>query len=128
MSRPAEHYVHGPGVLVPARVAHALDTHLATLRNRSLNDPDVANVLQALHIAATRWATSARGSQPLPIPEATPRSGLLTTEQAARRLNVSSRQVINLLAGGRLTGELESGRWRITSESLAHHQQMKEAS
>ena len=68
--------------------------------------------IEALELAGARWA-SGRGSAEAVIAETAPDSNSdeITTEEAGRMLNVTTRRVRQLAAEGRLAGRRRAGRW-----------------
>lgn len=122
MTRPAAHYVHDTVVVVPGALAARL-WRVARLDEVRVaangRDPALYELLVAIKQAAMR-ASSEVGSEPVPTSEPRPLSELITTQQAAERLNVTPRQVVKLLATGRLNGERDhDGRsWLIDPASV----------
>ncbi|KTR11068.1 helix-turn-helix domain-containing protein [Curtobacterium citreum] len=142
MARPAEHYVHADFVVVPGRViaylerAARLDDFRIQHRGQ---DPQVDEVLRAMHIAALRWRTAVTAAA-APAPSSvdttahtTPAqpdgesSYGLTTGQAAARLGVGAEAVRKAIREGRLPAEQHDGRWRITPEVIEHYRAARAA-
>ncbi|PZU36281.1 MAG: hypothetical protein DI573_13980 [Microbacterium sp.] len=119
--RPAAHFVHGPGVLVPDGVCRILehDAGLSEFRSRVRGRrPQLDAVLDAIHTAAIRHRRiSDLGNQPLPTSEVAAQSGV-TTEQAAQALNVSTRRVTQLISANELSADYRDGRWVVDTNSL----------
>lgn len=131
--RPPESYIHGvaaPIVIVPARVATWLERYagLNDLRIRARgNDPEVDSVLQALHRAALHWRTTVTGTNQAPAPEEPAQSKWYSTTEAAERLGITDRAVRLAITQKRMGATNLNGRWRITSEDIAHFKAAKAA-
>lgn len=123
--------VHGPGVLVPARVAAWLEKRagLSSLRARARGaDPEVDAVLLALRVAGLAWLTSATGSEVEPEPEVRRESSQwLSTGQAAELLGMTDRGVRLAISEGRLEAEKVADRYRISRSNVEHYRAARAA-
>lgn len=129
--RPPSAYLHGgpiPITVVPARVAAWLERNagLNQLRIESRgNDPEVDNVLVALHTSALTWRTSVVGSDQASEAEELPR--WITVQEAAYRLYVTDRAVRLAIQEGRLKATRQHNRWLIATEDFIHYQNARNA-
>jgi excisionase family DNA binding protein len=120
--------VHGPAVVVPARVCALVEARcdLSGLRVRVRGvDPEASNVLIALHIAALTFRTSATGSPVAATREAP--AEWLSTAQAAAVASVTPRAVRLAAREGRLQAVKVGKAWRVSRESLAHWEAARRA-
>lgn len=126
-------FLHGDGavVVVPARVAAWLDQEagLRSVRTRHRGeDAEVDAVLVALGVAAATWRTSvgsATGSDTgtavdAPSEPARP-SPVMTTSQAADRLDIGTRAVVKAIHAGRLTATRPGRAWLIDRDDVEHY-------
>lgn len=111
--------------MVPARVAAWLERHAGLDEYRRANrgtDPDVDDVLNALHQVALAWRGSATGTRDAQPPEPAAHSPQwLTSTQAAEILNITDRGVRKAIRTGHLKAENLGGRWRISLEDTHHY-------
>ncbi|WP_396659261.1 helix-turn-helix domain-containing protein [Microbacterium sp.] len=119
------HGIHGPVVVVPARVCAYLGVRAGLdefrVNHRGI-DAEVDNVLVAMRTAALAWRSTATGTTKAPAPEPAAHSGWLTTEQAASHLGITSRGVRKAIQRKHLPAtRTPDGRWRITREDLEHY-------
>jgi excisionase family DNA binding protein len=116
---PYRHLLGGdpPAVVISARVAALLD-RMALDRIRATNrgsDRELDETLSAVHLAAMSYlehlATSKSGSVEVPSAPDSPESGhdQIGCAEAAERLGVSRRQVVNLVE--ELRGRKVGGQW-----------------
>lgn len=116
--------MHGPAVVVPARVAAVLERYadLTGLRVRTRGvDPEVTHVLEALRYAALTWRSSAIGTAEAVRPEPAASSDWLSTREAADLLRVTPRAVRKSIALGKLPSQRVGNRHRISREDLEHY-------
>jgi excisionase family DNA binding protein len=129
-AKTAAAFIHGEGrtVVVPHRVAWqlveraGLGSYATETRGR---DEEVDNVLMALRIAARVWeqdCTSATsGSRLAEVAEVPAPSGLMSTKQAADRLDITDRAVRLACRQGRLPALREGRSYRIDPAHLEHY-------
>lgn len=129
--RPPSAYIHGgpvPVVIMPARVSAWLSRHAGLdrlrIENRG-NDPEVDNVLFALHLQALAWRTSVTGSSQAAEPEELP--ALMSTAQVADHLDVTDRAVRHAIKEGRLKAHRDGSRWKVAIEDLTHYMAARRA-
>jgi excisionase family DNA binding protein len=130
--RPPAAYVHGvdgPAVVVPARVAAWLERHADLNRIRIEHrgtDAEVDNVLVAMRVVAVKWRLSATGRTAPEVPEVL--EEWVSTTQAAEHLGITGRAVRLAIQEGRLTATQVGGKFRLSSEAIAHFQAARRAS
>ncbi len=118
------HGVSGPVVILPARVAALLEARFPMARLRADlrgTDPEVSNVLLALHEAARRWHSSVTGTKSAPPPEPAGSSNWVSTTSAAARSGVTDRAIRRAISEGRLDAIRSEGRWRISTSALTDY-------
>ena len=126
MNYTPERFVHGidgPVVILNARTCAYLNRYAGLdqfRRDHRGADPEVDNILLAIRLVELHWRNSATGTKEAPKPELAPSSKWLSTRQVADRIGITDRGVRTAIANGRLHAESVVGRWRISSESLAH--------
>lgn len=121
----------GPAVLVPARVAAVIEKYarLSDLRVRTRGiDPEATAVLEALHVAALSWRSTACGTtEDTEAEPATDSNQWLTTGEAADLAGVTSRAIRKATDEGRLQCTRVSGHRRISREDLEHYKAARAA-
>lgn len=125
MSRSADSYVHGGGmvVIVPARIAALLNRHAGLERFRLNNrgaDPELDAVLVAFRMAELTWRNSVTGTARAAEPELDANYQWLSTTQVATITGITDRGVRAAIKRGDLKAECTDGRYRISREQLAH--------
>lgn len=127
MSLDPDRYLVGgepPAVVLPARIARALDRSLLDdFRRRARGlDSEMDAVLAAVHVAGLRYAeaTAVGGRTPLPqIVDLSPSAhDLLDTTAVADWIGCKPRNVRDLHERGRLTGHKIGGRLLFTPEAV----------
>jgi excisionase family DNA binding protein len=117
-------YLHGDVVIVPVRIAHMLANrgNLEDLRIFARGvDPELYNVLAALHRGALQWRTSATGSDDAVKPEVDRDLKWLSTTEAAELLNMTDRGIRDAITKGRLKATTVAGRHRISRTDFEHY-------
>jgi hypothetical protein len=124
-------YVHGvdndgrptPICIIPGRSAAYLENYAGLDEYRIANrgtDPDVDNVLMALHQVALAWRGAATGTRQAvkPAPDA---PLFMSTTQAAIQTQRGERAIRKACTEGRLKAHQLNGRWQISREDIAHY-------
>lgn len=115
--------IHGPAAHVLAQILHR-DHVLEQLTRAGYSKAwrDLAGgAMTAIGLEAQAWRRSAlaevdrqrRGTAELPQSEEVPESQAMTTASAAAVLNVTTRQVRNLAASGKVPATRHAGAWRL---------------
>ncbi len=132
-SLPPEGYVHGPCVVVPARVAALLVSRAGLsdfhVQHRGL-DAEVDAVLVALKVAAAGWRARHVGSDHGTNHAAAatqPSPWWLNSRAAGARLGITPRAVVKAIGAGRLPAQWASGCWWIDPADVEHYRAQQDA-
>lgn len=126
MERPPAAYVHGlhgPVVVVPARVCAWLERHAGIAQLRAEHrgrDAEVSAVLVGVGVAAAKWRASATGTADAKRPESDAPSEM-STRQASDLVGVTERAIRQAIAEGRLTATRVGSRWVLTREDVEQY-------
>lgn len=121
MIRPWEHFVHGDQVIVPAEFAYLLDRLCLNQIRPKLrsSNPQLDEVMAAMHWAGVRWVESGRGTSVVSQPEPVrPSTETVSTTTAASILGISDRAVRKAITEGRLEATQVDGRYRINRNDV----------
>ncbi len=127
------HGLHGPCVVVPARITAVLVTRAGLADYHAQHrgeDPELDAVLVALKVTAAAWrsAVADHGNEQTKYPAgAAVSTQWLSTAQAARRLGCSPRTVRWAIAAGRLSAEWVGGGWVLYPADVEHYRARRAA-
>jgi len=122
--------LHGPGVVIPGRVADWLERRL-DLRHVRTDvrgvDPEVDAVLLDLAVVALTWRKAVEGCTPASPAEVGAASVWMSTAEAADQLGISSSWVRQEIRAKHLVAEQVDRRWRINRLNFEHYKAARAA-